>query len=129
LPPNNTSLTKFLARAGAAIVLLAGCGLLRAADAPFLKSELIFPLEHWHNHSSSIVEMPGGGFFVCWFHGSGERQSDDVVILGARPHPSPAMCREPLLLAATPNFPDTTPVVFMDAKQRLWLSWVPFVAN
>ena len=25
-----------------------------AADAPFLASELIFPLEHWHNHASMV---------------------------------------------------------------------------
>ena len=110
-------------------MVFAACGVLGAAGDPFLKSELIFPLEHWHNHSSSIVEMPGGGFCVCWFHGSGERQSDDVVIMGARWHPSTGRWSEPFLLADTPNFPDTNPVVFIDARQRLWLSWVAIVAN
>ena len=43
-------------------------------DRPFLASELIFPLEHWHNHASMIVELPGGDLLVCWFHGSGERR-------------------------------------------------------
>ena len=23
-------------------------------------SELIFPLEHWHNHASMVVELPAG---------------------------------------------------------------------
>ena len=51
---------------------------------PFLTSELLFPLEHWHNHGSTVVELPGGDLLACWFHGSGERTADDVVVLGAR---------------------------------------------
>ena len=51
---------------------------------PFVESELIFPLEHWHNHASCIVECPNGDLLVCWFHGSGERTADDVKIEGAR---------------------------------------------
>ena len=54
------------------------------AAPPFYKSELIFPLEKIHNHSSSIVELPDGDLLVCWFHGSGERTADDVVIKAAR---------------------------------------------
>src|SRR4029450_9848196 len=50
--------------------------------APQLESELVFPLEHWHNHGSMIVEAPNGDLLVCWFHGSGERTADDVVIRG-----------------------------------------------
>ena len=53
-------------------------------DRPFLASEVIFPLEHWHNHASMIVELPDGDLLVCWFHGSGERTADDVVVRGAR---------------------------------------------
>ncbi len=56
----------------------------RGAEKPFLKSELIFPLEHWHNHGSCIVEAPNGDLLVCWFNGSGERKADDVKIEGAR---------------------------------------------
>src|SRR5215212_9265476 len=54
------------------------------AEAPFCDSELIFPLEHWHNHGSCIVECPNGDLLVCWFHGSGERQADDVKVEGSR---------------------------------------------
>jgi hypothetical protein len=53
-------------------------------DKPFLESELIFPLEHWHNHGSCIVECPNSSLLVCWYHGSGERTADDVAVLGAR---------------------------------------------
>ena len=74
-------------RALALVALMtAACGfaLPARADAPFCESELIFPLEHWHNHGSCIVECPNGDLLVCWFHGSGERQADDVKIEGAR---------------------------------------------
>ena len=54
------------------------------AAAPQISGELIFPLEKWHNHSSSVVELPNGDLLVCWFHGSGERTADDVLIRGAR---------------------------------------------
>ena len=41
------------------------------ADKPFHSAELIFPLEHWHNHASMVVEARNGDLLVCWFHGSG----------------------------------------------------------
>ncbi len=58
------------------VALLVAC-MPAVATEPFLEAELLFPLEHWHNHSSSIVETPGGGLFVVWFHGSGEHTADD----------------------------------------------------
>src|SRR4029434_2022159 len=65
-------------------ILPAGQGTFDAnRSAPQLESELVFPLEHWHNHASMIVEAPNGDLLVCWFHGSGERTADDVVIRGA----------------------------------------------
>ncbi len=70
--------------------LAAGClftlmcvRLCNAAPASY-SAELIFPLEKWHNHSSSVVELPNGDLLVVWFHGSGERTADDVLIRGAR---------------------------------------------
>jgi predicted neuraminidase len=91
--------------------------------------ELIFPLEKWHNHSSSIVELPNGDFLVCWFHGSGERQADDVVIRAARWTKATGRWSEPFLLADTPGFPDTNPVLFLDNKQRLFLLWPAIIAH
>ncbi|MBM3877035.1 MAG: hypothetical protein FJ386_09990, partial [Verrucomicrobia bacterium] len=35
-----------------------------AAEKPFHTAELIFPLEHWHNHGSCIVEAPNGDLIV-----------------------------------------------------------------
>ena len=49
-----------------------------------VESELIFPFQTQHVHSSSIVELPNGDFLVCWFQGSGERTANDVAINGAR---------------------------------------------
>ena len=68
-------------------VLFALAAVASVLAKPFLKSELIFPLEHWHNHGSCIVETSSGEFLVCWFHGSGERTADDVEILGAKLDP------------------------------------------
>jgi predicted neuraminidase len=96
---------------------------------PFFETENIFPPEHWHNHSSSIVELPNGDFLVAWFHGSGERTADDVVIRGARWSKAKKAWGEPFLLADTPLFPDTNCVLYIDSQQRLWLLWPAILAN
>ena len=98
-------------------------------DKPFLESELIFPLEHWHNHSSCIVECPHGGLLVCWYHGSGERTADDVRVMGARQKRGARQWSTPFLMADTPGYPDTNPTMFIDPQQRLWLLWPTILAN
>jgi predicted neuraminidase len=102
-----------------------------AADtrAPFLTAELIFPLEHWHNHSSAIVETPGGDLLVCWFHGSGERTADDVIVQGARLKKGSRQWSAPFLLADTPGYPDTNATLLLDPQQRLWMFWPTILAN
>src|SRR5687768_771390 len=70
------SMRNFLAIAaatGAVLTASIAPAASQAADRPFHTAELVFPLEHWHNHSSMVVELPDGDLFVCWFHGSGER--------------------------------------------------------
>ena len=99
------------------------------ANRPFLTSELIFPLEHWHNHSSMVVELPNGDLFVCWFHGSGERTADDVLVRGARLKKGSKAWSAPFLLADTPGYPDTNATIFLDPKKRLWLMWPTILAN
>ena len=101
----------------------------QGADRPFLTSELIFPLEHWHNHASMVVELPGGDLLACWFHGSGERTADDVVVRGARLRKGATSWSAPFLLADTPGYPDTNPTMFLDPRQRLWLMWPAILAN
>src|SRR5258705_12862704 len=54
------------------------------ADEPIYHSELIFSLEKWHNHASSIAELPNGDLLVAWYRGSGEHEANDVRIMGAR---------------------------------------------
>lgn len=100
-----------------------------ATAAPFYEAELIFPLEHWHNHSSCIVELPNGDLFVCWFHGSGERQADDVKIEGARKRKNAKNWSPRFTLADTPGYPDTNCTMFVDPQQRLWLLWPTILAN
>lgn len=94
-----------------------------------LQTELLFPMEHWHNHSSSIVELPNGDLMATWFHGSGERTADDVVIMGARKPRATGVWTKPFLLADSPNFPDTNPVLYVDKRQRLWLMWPVILAH
>jgi predicted neuraminidase len=101
----------------------------RAPDAPFLKSEQLFPLEHWHNHASNIVETPEGDLLVAWFHGSGEREADDVVVLGARRRAGSTTWSQPFQMADAPGFPDSNPAMFIDPQKRLWLFWPVIMAN
>ncbi|MCI0662453.1 MAG: exo-alpha-sialidase [Acidobacteria bacterium] len=96
---------------------------------PFLHSELIFPLEHWHNHASSIVEAPNGDLLVCWFHGSGERTADDVKIEGARKRKGSREWSGRFTMADTPGYPDTNCTMFVDPNNRLWLLWPTVMAN
>ena len=94
-----------------------------------LQSELVFPLEHWHNHASTIVEAPNGDLIVCWYHGSGEREADDVVIRGARLKKGAKAWSEPFLMADTPGYPDGNPTMFIDPRRRLWLLWPVILSN
>jgi hypothetical protein len=97
--------------------------------ASFLRSELIFPLERWHNHASCIVEAPNGDLLVCWFHGSGERTADDVKIEGARLRKGESTWSERFTMADTPGYPDTNCAMFIDPQGRLWLLWPTILAN
>lgn len=96
---------------------------------PIYKSELIFPLETWHNHASCLVETPKGDLLVCWFHGSGERTADDVKIEGARKRKGAKSWSARFLMADTPGFPDTNCAMFIDPQGRLWLLWPTILAN
>lgn len=94
-----------------------------------VSGQLIFPLEHWHNHGSCIVECPNGDMLVCWFHGSGERRSDDVEILGARLVKKTGTWTKPFGMADTPDFPDTNCCMIIDQDEKLWLLWPTIQAN
>lgn len=104
-------------------------GALAAAEKPFLEGEFIFPLEHWHNHASSIVELPNGELFVTWYNGSGERTADDVKIEAARRARDSKTWSPRFTLADRPGFPDCNPALLVDSRQRLWLVWPIILAN
>ncbi|MCM4168592.1 hypothetical protein KCTC52924_02169 [Arenibacter antarcticus] len=91
--------------------------------------EYIFPFQGQHVHSSSIVELPNGDLMSCWFQGSGERNSNDVVINGSKLKKGSKTWSEPFLLADTPGQPDCNPVLFLDAKGKLYLFWIVVQAN
>jgi predicted neuraminidase len=110
----------------AAALLQAGS---RSGEAPFLNSELLFPLETWHNHASCIVETSSGELIVCWFHGSGERTADDVKIEGARKRKGAKSWSPRFTMADTPDYPDTNCAMFIDPENRLWLLWPTILAN
>ncbi len=90
--------------------------------------ELVQPFQAEHVHGSYITELPGGELLVAWFQGTGERQADDVRILGARKKPGGSWS-DPFVLADTPGFPDINPVVFVDPGGRLWLMWYTVLAG
>src|SRR5215204_6401578 len=112
----------------AVLLIITGLAIVPSAQ-PRYSSELIFPLESWHNHSSPGVETPKGELLICWFHGSGERTADDVLIRGARWSRSKGTWSQPFTLADTPGFPETNPVLYVDRKERLLFFWPLIVAH
>jgi predicted neuraminidase len=96
---------------------------------PLHTGDFIFPPNEFHNHGSGIVQTPDGGFLSVWFHGTGERQSDDVMLQGARKAPGADTWSEPFLMADTPNLPDCNPVLFVDPRETLWLIWITVQDN
>lgn len=97
--------------------------------SPLYDGEFIFPPNAQHNHGSSIVQTPDGGFLAVWFHGSGERKSDDVVLQGARKAPGASVWSDAFLMADTPDLPDCNPVLFVDPRDILWLFWITVQDN
>jgi predicted neuraminidase len=99
------------------------------AQGSELSGELIFPLDSNHNHAPGIVELPNGELLVSWYRGSGERQADDVRVLGSRKKPQDSSWSEPFLMADTPGFPDCNTCMMLDRSNRLWLFWPIIIAN
>ena len=90
---------------------------------------LIFPLQDQHVHGASLVELPNGDFLAVWFQGSGERNADDVRIMGARLASGNKEWSKPFLMADTPRIPDCNPVLFLNAQNKLFLVWIAVLAN
>lgn len=98
-------------------------------DNALVKSMLIFPEQTQHVHSSCLVELPNGDQLVAWFQGSGERNADDVKIMGARLRSKAGSWSKPFLLADTYDIPDCNPVLFLNGKKKLFLVWIAVQAN
>jgi predicted neuraminidase len=98
-----------------------------ALNAQKLETQMIFPGEPIHNHSSSIVELKDGRLMVVWYHGSGERTADDVIVEASYFEKGKWTPR--FTLWDTPGFPDTNPILWVDKSQRLWFFWGLIIAN
>ena len=94
-----------------------------------VESELIFPLQEKHVHSSSIVELPNGDLLTCWFEGSGERTANDVLIKGSRLNSGESVWSEAFIMADTPGQPDCNPILFLNNNNKLFLVWIAVQAN
>lgn len=112
---------------GCIFMLVGFCQLM--AEAPFLRVQLLFEPEAWHNHGSCIVETPKGDLLICWFHGSGERKADDVIIEGSRLRRGTTSWSRRFLLADTPGYSDGNPCMFIDPQKRLWLLHTTILAH
>lgn len=113
----------------AAFVFLLWMTLLPGLAQTPPQRQLLFPLESWHNHGSSLVEAPNGDLLACWFHGSGERKADDVRIEGARLPKGADRWSPRFTLADTPGYPDCNPSLHVDSSQRLWLFYPTILDN
>jgi predicted neuraminidase len=99
------------------------------ASEGFRTSEFIFPLEHWHNHGSSLVELPNGDLLAAWYNGSGERTADDVKVEAARLRKGDRKWGPRFTIADVPDFPDCNVALFLDSRERLWMIWPTIIAN
>ncbi len=50
------------------LAVIVSVAIIDGNEAPLYEAKIVFSPEDFHNHSPSIVEMPGGDFLVCWFH-------------------------------------------------------------
>ena len=97
--------------------------------APKVFETLIFPMQPEHTHGSSIVSLPNGDVLAAWFQGHGERNSDDVRILGARLKKGSRTWSEPFEMADTYGLPDCNPVLFLNNHNKLFLVWIAVQAH
>jgi len=102
---------------------------LLAVSSSAANPEFIFPTDQWHNHSSTIVELPNGDLLTAWYKGSGEGKADDVRIVGARKRMGDEGWSDPFLMADSQDLPDLNPALFMDPRGVLWMFWVTVLDN
>jgi predicted neuraminidase len=93
------------------------------AKGPSCERVDIFPANPKHNHASCVVETQDGRLLAAWYAGSGERESDDVVIEGAWLAKGKTAWGPKFLLADTPGYPDCNPALFAAPDGSIWLFW------
>ncbi|MEY2725775.1 MAG: Sialidase precursor [Planctomycetota bacterium] len=98
-------------------------------SSPYFQTELVFPRQATHNHAPGIAQLANGDLIVSWYRGSGERQADDVQVLGARRASGSVTWSESFLMADTPGFPDCNTAMLADSQGRLFLFWPVILAN
>ena len=101
----------------------------RNAKNAIVSEEIIFPGQSEHTHGSSIVSLPNGDLLAAWFQGSGERNADDVRVMGARLKKGQKSWTPPFLMADTKGIPDCNPVLFLNRNGKLFLFWIAVHAN
>jgi len=101
----------------------------RNSHKSIVREEFVFTLQHEHTHGSSLVALPNGDLLACWFQGSGERNSDDVRIMGARLEKGKTQWSFPFVMADTPGLPDCNPVLFLNSANKLFLVWIAVQGN
>jgi predicted neuraminidase len=99
------------------------CGATAPGAEPLLERTAIFPPNPKHNHASCVVETRGGDLLAAWYSGSGERQSDDVLIEGAWRAKGRSAWGPNFLMADTPGYPDCNPALFAAPDGSIWLFW------
>jgi len=112
------------------VVLLLLLGFGNAADgSPVYEAELLAPLEKMHHHAPGIVECSNGDLLVSWYRGKGERDSDDVQVVGSRRRKGSTTWEKAFVMADVPGFPDCNTCMMIDRQDRLWLFWPVIIAN
>ncbi|MCK9641334.1 MAG: glycoside hydrolase [Prolixibacteraceae bacterium] len=94
-----------------------------------VQQEIMFPFQPEHTHGSSIVQLPNGDLLSCWFQGNGERNADDVRVMGSWQKKGTTTWATPFLMADTKGIPDCNPVLYITREGKLFLFWVAVQAN
>jgi predicted neuraminidase len=94
-----------------------------------IQSDLLFPPVKQHVHGSTIVGLPNGDLLVAWYQGSGERTADDVKVFGARWPKGAKGWTAPFLMADAHDMPDCNPVMFLDRRGTLHLTWITVLGD
>jgi predicted neuraminidase len=90
----------------------------QAAQQGFVQQDIFTTAPFASCHASTLVELHDGSLLAAWFGGSGEGQPD-VAIWGARR--TAQGWSAPFEIVREPDIASWNPVLFHDARGRLWL--------